>query len=170
MNRRGFILGAAASLFAAPAIVHVGNIMPVKVMASFDPVSETVSYHVTGWDAFGMRVYETIAVPRLIHSHSTMAAISYLSEKTTLSRVNNYDYHDLKTGEGGIYLSPQIVNPTKEQGKGLLFKGRAGIDYPLGGSNPWARDGAWSVVDVSLPETKDGDAESMLLPRITTSA
>lgn len=38
MNRRGFITGLGTTLFAAPAIVRVASIMPVKSYGYLDPV------------------------------------------------------------------------------------------------------------------------------------
>lgn len=38
MNRRGFLSGFGA-LIAAPAIVHAGNLMPIKAVTWADPVA-----------------------------------------------------------------------------------------------------------------------------------
>lgn len=53
MNRRGFLLGLTSAL-AAPAIVHAGNLMPVKI---FDPyyTRYLVAYNI-GTDELLLRV------------------------------------------------------------------------------------------------------------------
>jgi len=159
MNRRGLLVGLGASLFAAPAIVRAGSLMPVKVMrdirVAYDPLTETVAYNVMGFDHMGMRVYETILVPRVLHDASSIGSIAYIADHTEMvRRVTSFDYHDGKTGEGGIYLSPEVVigpgiKPPPSE-KGILYKGHCGIDLPLG-ENPWARasEVAWTVVEPS---------------------
>lgn len=52
-TRRGFLTGMA-SLFAAPAIVHPGNLMPIKVLP-FDPYMM-----IRGTDAFGNLIEKRI--------------------------------------------------------------------------------------------------------------
>ena len=57
MNRRGFLLGLT-SVLAAPAIVHAGNLMPVR---AFDPyyTRYLVAYHI-GTDELLLRVDRTL--------------------------------------------------------------------------------------------------------------
>lgn len=59
MNRRSFLLGAAVSLVAAPAIVRVASIMPVKAL----PVTEGFNapgLYLYGFDAYGDSITEFI--------------------------------------------------------------------------------------------------------------
>jgi len=60
MNRRGFLLGAAVTLVAAPAIVRVASIMPVKAaeLAVTPPVRPGL--YVRGFDAYGVEITEYI--------------------------------------------------------------------------------------------------------------
>lgn len=56
INRRGLLLGLASAL-AAPAIVHAGNLMPVKAIQ----LPATSLWIVKGWDAAGNMIEETIS-------------------------------------------------------------------------------------------------------------
>lgn len=60
MNRRGFLFGAAATLVAAPAIVRVASITPVKAvkLAVTPPVRPGL--YVRGFDAYGVEMMEYI--------------------------------------------------------------------------------------------------------------
>jgi len=44
-SRRNFLIGAVASLIAAPAIVRAGSLMPVKVMPELPSVFEAFTYN-----------------------------------------------------------------------------------------------------------------------------
>lgn len=59
MNRRNFLFGAAATLVAAPAIVRVASIMPVKALplAVLDYTGWTIT--VVGYDE-GLRVVKAV--------------------------------------------------------------------------------------------------------------
>lgn len=54
MNRRGILLGLASAL-AAPAIVHAGNLMPIKAL----PVPKP-TWIIKGFDHFGQPMTETL--------------------------------------------------------------------------------------------------------------
>lgn len=56
MNRRGILLGLASAL-AAPAIVHAGNLMPVKALLVEAPKP---SWIIKGFDHLGQPMTETI--------------------------------------------------------------------------------------------------------------
>ncbi len=77
MNRRGILLGLASAL-AAPAIVHAGNLMPVKALK---PEPFTVWIH--GIDQFGNKVTEKFQPPRLDSKASWLA---YVADNSKLVR------------------------------------------------------------------------------------
>ena len=56
MNRRSFLAGVG-SLFAAPAIVHAGNLMPVKVIP-FEPYMLLRGRHLLTDELHEVRIYD----------------------------------------------------------------------------------------------------------------
>ncbi len=83
MNRRGILLGLASAL-AAPAIVHAGNLMPVKAL----PRGMECVIH--GMDAYGRAVSEIIVLPtgRIPY----IDAIGFVSGKTSFSKIYSYEF------------------------------------------------------------------------------
>lgn len=84
INRRG-ILGGLASMLAAPAIVHYGNLMPVKVM---NPAY--IQFLVTGLDAYNNPLEEIINVPYITTQAPPVGVISYLSDQTNAACVKSW--------------------------------------------------------------------------------
>lgn len=57
IQRRNFLIGAAASLLAAPAIVHYSNIMPVKAIKKPFVIVDTYPYdHIPELDELPVRL------------------------------------------------------------------------------------------------------------------
>lgn len=79
INRRGILLGLA-SVLAAPAIVHAGNLMPIKALKP-----EGFSVLLTGFDQFGVVRQETIMIR------------PPLSPADMISQLSEFDYKSIKS-------------------------------------------------------------------------
>ena len=74
MNRRSLITGLI-SLVAAPAIVRVGSLMPVKVMADFD--ADTLMVKLIEWGLQDMQNWE-INLPYVIREVAGKIGVEHM--------------------------------------------------------------------------------------------
>jgi len=81
IHRRGVLLGLVSAL-AAPAIVHAGNLMPIKVLKP-----DGIIYTVCGVDQFGQMMTETISIPYV--PSSPVEKIVWVAERTKLRSVTS---------------------------------------------------------------------------------